>query len=151
MDDTKKDGWDFEVDGVHNDTINRIGEIKRAIQQLEGLEKEIISYNQLNDVTFAISEKAVTGLRKNITGMLGQYIELLQHNESCGAAQPHKVESICLAEGAGATGQQYYPAYKKSIDVEKIYKLHQQGLSLRAIAKEVGCSPDTVKRRLEGK
>lgn len=151
MDDVRNDGCDFEADGVRNDTEKRIEEIDRAIRQLESLENEIISYNKLNDIIFAMDEKAVAGLRKSITDMLGHYIELLKHNESCGAVQPDKVEAICLAEGAGVVGLTYPPAYKKSIDVEKIYKLHHQGLSLRAIAREVGCSPDTVKRRLEGK
>lgn len=151
MDVAKNDGWGISADGVHDETEQHIEKAKRAIQQLEKLEKEIISYNKLNDVLFAMDEKTVAELRKNITGMLRHYIELLQHNGDCGTTQSQEAATMLPIEGAGEAGRKYPPAYKENIDVETIYRLHQQGMSMRAIAKQVGCSPDTVKRRLERK
>lgn len=151
MDLAKDDGFGLSANGVRDETDKHIEEAKRAIQQLEKLEKEIISYNKLNDVLFTMDEKTVAELRKNITDMLRHYIELLQHNGSCGTTQPQKAATMLSAEKAGKMELKYPPAYKVNIDVEEIYRLHQQGLSLRAIAKQVGCSPDTVKRRLERK
>lgn len=151
MDLAKDDGWGISADGVRDETDKHIEEAKRAIQQLEKLEKEIISYNKLNDVLFAMDENTVAELRKNITGMLRHYIELLQHQGSCGTTQPQKATTMLPTEWAGEAGRKYPPAYKENIDVEAIYRLHQQGMSMRGIAKQVGCSPDTVKRRLEKK
>ena len=151
MDLAKDDGWGISADGVRDEMEQHIEEAKRAIQQLEKLEKEIISYNKLNDVLFTMDEKTVAELRKNITGMLRHYIELLQHHENCGATQQQKAATMLSTEKAGKEELKYPPAYKENIDVEEIYRLHQQGMSMRAIAKQVGCSPDTVKRRLERK
>ena len=151
MDLAKDDGFGLSANGVRDETEKHIEEAKRAIQQLEKLEKEIISYNKLNDILFTMDEDTVAELRKNITGMLRHYIELLQHHESCGTTQQQKAAAMLLTEKAGKEELKYPPAYKENIDVEEIYRLHQQGLSLRAIAKQVGCSPDTVKRRLEKK
>ena len=151
MDLAKDDGFGLSANGVRDEMEQHIEEAKRAIQQLEKLEKEIISYNKLNDVLFTMDEKTVAELRKNITGMLRHYIELLQHQGNCGTTQPQKVTTMLPAEKAGEAGRKYPPAYKENIDVEEIYRLYQQGMSMRAIAKQVGCSPDTVKRRLERK
>lgn len=151
MDLAKDNEWGISANGVRDETDKHIEEAKRAIQQLEKLEKEIISYNKLNDVLFTMDEKTVAELRKNITGILQHYIELLQHNGSCGTTQPQKAATMLPTEGTGEAGRKYPPAYKENIDVEAIYRLHQQGMSMRAIAKQVGCSPDTVKRRLERK
>ncbi len=151
MDLAKDNEWGISADGVRDETDKHIEKAKRAIQQLEKLEKEIISYNKLNDVLFAMDENTVAELRKNITGMLRHYIELLQHQGNCGTTQQQKVTTMLPAEKTGEAGRKYPPAYKENIDVEAIYRLYQQGMSMRAIAKQVGCSPDTVKRRLERK
>lgn len=43
------------------------------------------------------------------------------------------------------------PAYRKDIDEDMVYNLSQQGISLRKIAKQMGCSVDAVKRRIRNK
>ena len=44
--------------------------------------------------------------------------------------------------------EEHAPAYKHNIDNGEIYRLWKKGTSIRKIAKQVGCSPDTVKRRI---
>jgi len=58
--------------------------------------------------------------------------------------ETHKIQANPAAFRSGESA----PAFKKDIDEEKIYQLHKSGLSLNKIAKLVGCSPDTVKRRI---
>ena len=48
----------------------------------------------------------------------------------------------------GETVQANPSAYRKSIDEALLYKFWLNGVSLREIARRVGCSPDTVKRRI---
>lgn len=43
----------------------------------------------------------------------------------------------------------FAPAYKKSLDNQKMIKLRREGNSLRKIAEILGCSPSTVRNRLK--
>lgn len=147
------DSWDFVDDGVHNETEKRIEKVKGAIQQLDKLEKEIMRYNSLNGVIFTMEEETVAQLKKNITGMLKHYMELLRWTDV--GLPVEKGRSIGTGARTAAFPVQTNtpicktpPAYKADIDTEKIYQLRQQGKSMRAIARELKCSPDTVKRRL---
>ena len=40
-------------------------------------------------------------------------------------------------------------AYRRDLNVDMMYQLHKKGYSYRRIAKEMGCSPNTVRSRLK--
>lgn len=41
------------------------------------------------------------------------------------------------------------PAYRRDLDVENMCQLKKKGYSYRRIARELGCSPNTVRSRLK--
>lgn len=123
-----------------------IDEVRKAIQDIEALEKEIINYNRLNDVIFAIEEDNIADLKTRITTMLENYIVYL-----AGASIDHLWDAPIQASPSLVVKGEHAPAYRKDIDTEGIYKLYKQGISIRGIGRQMGCSPDTVKRRLERK
>lgn len=123
-----------------------ISEVRKAIQDIEALEKEIINYNRLNGVIFTIEEDDIADLKTRITTMLENYIVYLS-----GASMDHLWDDTIQASPSLVVKGEHAPAYRKDIDTEEIYKLYQQGISIRGIGRQMGCSADTVKRRIEKK
>lgn len=111
-----------------NTIVIELGEVFRTVNEDED------NFNPF----IAITYEDVKELKDEIVPMLNDYRHWLQEYED-GNIQLNK--SVYM-KGENA------PAYKKTIDEELIYKLWKMRKSIREIARQVGCSPDTVKRRI---
>lgn len=119
-----------------------IEEIKKVIEQLKILD-DLKPY--CKDDPFAPWESEVTRLQTDVTGMLNSYIELLRDLDAGNLRFDTDGKNITQEHTCGGKNA---PARKNNIDAIQIYKLYLDGVSIRKIAKQMGCSPDTVKRRI---
>lgn len=119
-----------------------IRELKYTFEAIDIAEKEGISY-PFATVTYAevveLSEELITHLREHeqfLNDMRNGFI-MLNTGE----------EAITMKSSNSLTGENA-PAYKRNIDEKLMYQLFKERVSINEIARRVGCSPDTVKRRI---
>ncbi len=131
-------------------------EVAKSIKQLDNITEQLkLVFATLEkakkkgyyDPFIEIDYDAVVKLKKTIVDMLQEYEELCNSfadGDILINTETHKIQANSAAFRSGENA----PAFRKDIDEEKIYQLHKLGVSLNKIAKLVGCSPDTVKRRI---
>ena len=103
-------------------------QIKRLIQQLEKLK-----FAYAANGWFSGDE---------VEAIIDETIYLLEKYSTLLTEKTQTAETV-------SSGDKRPPAYRLDIDANKIYELHQQGKSMREIARQMGCAADTVKRRIE--
>lgn len=131
-------------------------EVTKSIEKLEYITRQLkMVFKPLEeaeekgdyDPFIEISYNDVVELKDSLVSMLREYEDLINSfvaGDILFNVESHKIQANPAALRSGENA----PAYKKDIDEKKIYQLHKSGFSLNRIAKLVGCSPDTVKRRI---
>ena len=128
-----------------------LAQIQSDIESLERMVKQlktVFELEQVQDDPFVeIEYKDVVALYNKIKSMLDDYYRYtILFRRGC---LLFKSDNIVIPANTWDAGiEEHAPAYKHNIDNGEIYRLWKKGTSIRKIAKQVGCSPDTVKRRI---
>ena len=126
------------------DKSMNIYEVQKVIKKLSVLDS---LKRYCNDDPFAPSVKELTQLQADVTAMLKSYMDFLREWDA-GDLVMKVNDTVTISNPDSNRMGKNAPAYKDDIDEQLIYQLWNKGMSLRKIAEQANCSPDTVKRRL---
>lgn len=126
-------------------------QIESGIEALERMVKQLKTVFELKEVQddpfVEIEYKDVVDLYNKIKAMLDDYYRYTILSR--GGHLLFKDDDYVIPANMWDAGiEEHAPAYKHDVDNRMIYKLWKKGLSIREIAKQAGCSADTVKRRI---
>ena len=121
-----------------------IYEVQKVIKKLSVLDS---LKRYCNDDPFAPSAKELTQLQADVTAMLKNYMDFLREWDA-GDLVMKVDDAVIISNPDSSKKGKNAPAYKADIDEQMIYQLWNRNVSIRKIAEQVNCSPDTVKRRL---
>lgn len=126
-----------------------IKELKYAVENLEYVfemmdkAEEAGLYSPLVTVTYG----DIVELSDKLTALLKEYEQFLNDlqdgrimYDSGNGIIPYRQSKSLIGKNA--------PAYKHNINERLMYQLYKDNISINEIARRVGCSPDTVKRRI---
>lgn len=150
--------WDDDSDAEEEinefQLLNHLGDISPAevikcVYKLDRIVRNLKKvFESLEfDPFIEVEYKDVVDLHNKIKPMLNEYygyMVMMRKGELL-----LKLGDTPIPANIGDAGiEEHAPAYKHNIDNGEIYRLWKKGTSIRKIAKQVGCSPDTVKRRI---
>lgn len=121
-----------------NTIVVELGEVFRAIDEDEDNPHPFVT----------VEYEDMKELRDELIPLLKDYKHWLQEYEDGNMQLNIDGEAVQLNQPVYGRGENA-PAYKKSIDEKMIYKLWCKNISINEIARRVGCSADTVKRRMK--
>lgn len=124
--------------------------IEKAIDKMNKVVRQLNTVFQAvekDDPFIEIEYEEVLQFKEELLRLLKDYKYMMHEYEEGNIGFVFDGETVQANPSAYRSGENA-PAYKKSIDEALLYKFWLNGVSLREIARRVGCSPDTVKRRI---